>query len=128
MRASIFASLALVLALACGDDDPGDDRTTADAATPGDIDPSRTIGSLTLEEARAICADFIEEQGGAGTTVMCDGFEYTVQPLEECAAGVEAATCTNTVGELETCIASLDGDACGTFTNPDCAVIADCAM
>jgi hypothetical protein len=128
----IASAVALGLGLGCGDDrDRG--RTTTDGSTSTDsststLDPGRTIASLDLAEARAICEDFTAAQGGPGTVAMCDGLELTVQSVDDCATTVDAATCTNTVGEMNACLAALDGDACTLLTDPACAFVFSCAM
>lgn len=101
--------LGLLSLVACGDD------------------PEQTIGSLDLEQSRALCQDVTDAQGGAGTVVMCDGFEIRVQEVDECATTIEAATCERTVGELNECLDRIDGNACNIFTDELCgSVFGDC--
>ena len=132
-------------AFGCGDDDRvmvdsggildapmaqdlGDGDTGSTPMDMGGVDPSRTIGSLTLDEARGICEDFIAAQGTPGTMSECDnGVTYTVQTTEACADSIEAATCDNRVSELKDCIDALDGDPCLLFSEPACSFIGDCA-
>ncbi len=124
---ALFA-LSLTFTLGCGDSRERTSTGDGGGGGTGTVDPSRTIASLSLEEARAICEDFVEAQGGAGTTATCSGgIELTVQPVDDCAASVEAATCTNTVAEMNACFAALDGDACKLLTDPACAFVAECA-
>lgn len=124
-RLALLIVIALAFALGC--DSPS---TVADAGTDAGattVDPSRTIGSLSLEESRALCEGFIAAQGTPGTVVTCDGLDLTIQSVDDCAASIEAATCTNTVAELNTCVGVLDGDACKLLTDPACAVVRTCA-
>ncbi|MAQ13651.1 MAG: hypothetical protein CMN30_02525 [Sandaracinus sp.] len=143
MKKLVLAVSLIVGLVGCGDDDtgpvdrmPGADGGTAtdggsdpvDSGTSG-LDPSRTIASLDMDEAALVCEDFIEAQGGPGTTADCgDGFELTVQTVSECAASIEAATCTNTLAEITACEEAIAGDACLVFSESACAFLADCVF
>ena len=80
-----------------------------------------------MEEARAICEDAISAQGGPGTTFSCDGIEITVGTVSECTTDIDSATCTNTVGELNDCIAAMADDSCSLLL-PVCNILITCAM
>lgn len=116
MKTLIVMASALTL-MACGGDD----------GPSSGIDPDRTIESLDMEEARAICEDAISAQGGPGTTFSCDEIEITVGTVSECTADIDSATCTNTVGELNDCIAAMEEDSCSIFL-PVCSILITCSM
>ena len=121
-KRSALTFLSLFLVLGC------DDGSTPSAGGDGGIGESRTIGSLSLPEARQICEEFTAAQGAPGSTIDCGGPELTVQSVEDCATGLEASECENTVGELRACMEALDGDGCRLLTAPECqSVVSNCA-
>lgn len=132
--------LALALSVVCGCNDrrttdtppppPVDSGAGTDSSTGMDsggsvLDPSRTVDSLNLAESRMICEPLVAAQGGP-RMVNCDGLDVRVQTVDECAASIDAATCTRTVGELNACADALGGDPCLLFTAPACMVLAEC--
>lgn len=124
MRISILTTLTLSLALfACGDDDGGG----SDGGATDGGDRSRTIESLDMSEARAECSVFIDSLGGPGETMCEGGLDITVQTVDDCAASIEPATCTNTLAELDNCRVALAGDPCGLLSEPACSFFLSCA-
>jgi len=111
-----IAASVLMLVACGGDDGPG-----------SGIDPDRTIESLNTEEARSVCEDAVAAQGGEGTIVDCDGISIMVQSVEECTTSVAAATCTNTIAELDDCIAAMEEDPCAVISGPECSFLLSCA-
>jgi hypothetical protein len=96
-------------------------------STSSGVDPAKLVVDLTTDEYSAFCEWSIELQGGAGHVESCgDGFDITIFSVAECVANLEAATCTATVGEMETCINALDGNACRILTEPSCEVLLAC--
>ena len=122
MRTFILV-ISLVLTVgACGDDDGGTDGGATDGG-----DRSRTIESLNMSEARAECSVFVDALGGPGDRDCGDGVDIRVQTVDECAGMLAPATCTNTLAEVDACLAALGGDPCGLLSLPACSFFLMCA-
>lgn len=99
---------------------------TSEAADEGasGFSRSRTVASLSSEEASSLCDWSIQTQGGAGKTTKCDETSSrVVHTKDECIEDVAVITKLSscyalTVGEVEDCSKQDAADACGS--SPAC--------
>jgi hypothetical protein len=84
------------------------------------------LDELTPDEIHALCAWGIPLQGPAGETQCDDGIRLTPETVEECSAANVTIHCT--VGVLEACTLSLNGDPCKLLTSAACATYINCAV
>lgn len=121
---SFFFPISIFLAFlpACSD-------SAESSGAPGasGLSRSRTLASLTEEEASKLCAWSLATEGGAGKVTDCGGGRSTaVHTNDECLESVKAArtvlSCYPlTVGEAEDCSAETANSAC--TNGPVCEAI-----
>jgi hypothetical protein len=97
---SLFASLMLVAAVGCADDDGG-----------SGLDDSRRVSSLSDAETMQLCADLTTQIGDR--TVSCDdGTTLTIGASDECVDDLTAVhslpDCTTTVGQYQACVEAMN--------------------
>ena len=98
---------------ACADDHSGVSR-------------SKKVKELTAAERKQFCEWGTDTLGGAGTKKTCNGAETTVSPASECEASAPKNNCT--VGVVEDCILSTDGDLCKLPTTKACEAMLTCLL
>lgn len=126
-----LAGVACLLLAACG---PGERRgpplppPPTDAGGSSGIPGARLVTSLTPAEANTLCSYITAVQNPA--PVMCDGgLTISPQTTASCVAtfGTPPASCTATVGEVESCVEAIAVTPCQIFSLPQCAFLATCA-
>jgi len=95
------------------------------ALGPSGLPSGAYLDELTPDEIHALCAWGIPLQGPPGTTQCDQNISVTPATVDECS--VETVTIHCTVGMLEACTLSLDGDPCKTLTSAACATYINCA-
>lgn len=89
--------------------------------------PSRTVASLSADEASALCDWSVEARGGAGKTTKCDETSSrVVHTKDECLEDIEIIVTLSscyalTVGEVEACSKQEAASPCGP--SPACAAL-----
>jgi hypothetical protein len=115
-----FASLMLVAAVGCADDDGGSGNTG--------LDESRRVSSLSDAETTQLCAELTAQLGER--TVDCgDGVTLNVNASDECVDDLTAVhslpDCTATVGQFEACNEAMndqtDAQLCSFELPEECA-------
>lgn len=119
----LFPVAAAALAAACSSSS-GDAQTGASG-----LARSRSVASLSDDEAAKLCDWSLATEGGAGKEFDCGGGEsHVVHTKAECLDGValmkKLEPCyAVTVGELEDCSIAEGKDACGRA--PACTTVND---
>ena len=87
------------------------------------VDPVQPVSSLSQADLQKLCAWSLQAEGGAGTTIGCDGgLSLHVKTLDQCVNGLTALTCsTITAGLYEDCSAAIGQAPCLGLDNPGCA-------
>jgi len=108
-----------------GTQDTPDGGTAGDAGTDPVTPPDRNtlVSDLSEGEKAALCQQIVQAQGTE--EVQCDGFTVTPPTYEECLADVPAGS-TCTVGMVQDCMDSLNGNACNIFSTTECAALFEC--
>jgi len=92
---------------------------------PVNLDPSKVLSTLTPEEVAALCQEVVAAQGTE--SVVCNE-EITIEPttFEECVADQVTSESSCTVGQLQACLNSLQGDLCNFLESAACAAFFEC--
>jgi hypothetical protein len=108
---------ALLVICACSSDEPP--RSGVDPATP--------VADLTSEDVQRFCDWSIAEQGGFGSSELCDdGTTITTPSVARCVDTIADLLCTDTIGTLEDCIIATGGNLCLVPTEPACGAYDSC--
>jgi hypothetical protein len=100
--------------------------TGGGSAGPSGLPSSAYLDELTPDELHDLCAWGVPLEGGPGEKQCDSSSSVTTPTVEECSVDMVTIHCT--VGLLESCVLSLDGDACALLTSAACAAYVDCAL
>jgi hypothetical protein len=92
---------------------------------PSGLPSGAYLDELTSDELHALCVWGIPLQGGPGQKQCSDSVTVTTHTVEECSVDMVTIHCT--VGSLEACLLSLNGDPCLLLDSAACAAYIACA-
>jgi len=93
---------------------------------PSGLPSDAYLDELSPGELHDLCAWVVPLEGGPGEK-SCDSTTTVNTPtVDECS--VDTITIHCTVGSVELCALSLNGDACALFTSAECLAYIDCAL
>jgi hypothetical protein len=102
----------------------GSGGTTASGASG--VPRTKYLDELSAAEIQALCEWTIPLEGGAGEQQCGDGVTVTTPTVEECSTSSVTIHCT--VGMVEDCALSLNGDPCQLLSTAECAAYISCAL
>jgi len=98
----------------------------ADSGSSG-VDRNTKLSAATATDKTQFCDWQTEASGGAGQKQCADNTSVTVKTSAECVAKWPT-TSSCTVGVIEDCYVSLEGDACKLLTTTQCAAAIQCLL
>jgi hypothetical protein len=94
---------------------------SSSSASNGGPDATKKLDALSATEVQSLCDWTAKDQGGYGTTIICDAGQGSLEvPADQatCVTDVtphwSQSTCTSTVGEWMTCAQWGLANACAT--------------
>ena len=110
----VFSLVACAVLFACGNSSSGVDRSTK-------------LSEATAAEKTQFC-EWQTEQSGGARTVQCDAnSSVTVKTVEACIS-TWPTTSSCTIGVMEDCYVSVDGDPCNFGVSLACSAALQCLL
>ncbi|HPH68023.1 MAG TPA: hypothetical protein PLF40_19835 [Kofleriaceae bacterium] len=98
----------------------------SDSGSSG-VDRNTKLSAATATEKTQFCDWQTEVSGGAGQKQCGNNTSVTVKTAAECVEKwPTASSCT--IGVIEDCYASIEGDACKLLTSTQCAAAIQCLL